>query len=84
MMKYKILTWYIITTYMFSIFTLKCYSVEEVPFSKYSVVDFINCSSYSSFSGTTVTVYGKIFTAYYSSNILTAESTNGITAKLLR
>ncbi|KAK2177032.1 hypothetical protein NP493_621g00009 [Ridgeia piscesae] len=34
--------------------------------------------------GTTVTVYGKIFTAYYSSNILTAESTNGITAKLLR
>ncbi|KAK2180969.1 hypothetical protein NP493_419g08002 [Ridgeia piscesae] len=33
---------------------------------------------------TTVTVYGKIFTAYFSSTILTANSTNGITAKLLR
>jgi len=31
-----------------------------------------------------VTVSGKIFTAYYSSDILTANSTNGITAKLLR
>ncbi|KAI0214676.1 Fibrocystin-L [Lamellibrachia satsuma] len=39
---------------------------------------------HSGIPGTTVDVYGKIFTAFYGSNILTANSTNGVIAKLLR
>ncbi|KAI0230284.1 Fibrocystin-L [Lamellibrachia satsuma] len=39
---------------------------------------------HSGIPGTTVDVYGKIFTAFYGSNILTENSTNGVIAKLLR
>ncbi|KAI0230282.1 Fibrocystin-L [Lamellibrachia satsuma] len=39
---------------------------------------------HSGIPGTTVHVYGKIFTAFYGSNILTENSTNGVIAKLLR
>jgi len=35
-------------------------------------------------AGTSLSVYGKIFTAFYGSNILTANSTNTVIAKFLR